>query len=105
MYGSGSVDADLMLVGEAPGRNEDEGGVPFVGDAGQLLDAMLREIGLERADVYVANVVKLRPTAADRPRNRAPRAPEIAACVPWLHEQIRLVDPKLIIPLGNVALR
>jgi DNA polymerase len=94
-----------MLVGEAPGRTEDRAGVPFVGDAGQLFDEMLREVGLERDDVYVANVVKHRPMAVGSPRNRTPRAREIEACVPWLHEQIRLVRPVLIVPLGNVALR
>lgn len=100
VYDDGSHHADLMLIGEAPGRQEDEQGKPFVGDAGQLLNGMLRDVGVRREDVYVANVIKHRP-----PKNRNPRVGEIRACLPWLAEQIQLVDPKLIVPLGNVAMR
>ena len=89
VYDDGSHNADLMLIGEAPGRQEDEQGKPFVGDVGQLLNGMLREVGVRREDVYVANVIKHRP-----PKNRNPHAGEIRACLPWLAEQIQLVDPK-----------
>jgi uracil-DNA glycosylase family 4 len=100
VYDNGCHDADLMFIGEAPGRQEDEQGKPFVGDAGELLNTMLCEIAIRRDDVYIANVIKHRP-----PRNRDPYASEIKACLPWLVEQILLVDPKLIVPLGNVAMR
>jgi DNA polymerase len=100
VFDDGCRDTDLMLIGEAPGRQEDEQGKPFVGDAGQLLNGMLRAIGIRREDIYLANVIKHRP-----PRNRNPSAGEIKACLPWLIEQIQRVDPKLIVPLGNFALR
>lgn len=98
VFGSGSPDADLMLVGEAPGFHEDRHGVPFVGQAGQLLDRLLEGIGLERADVYVANALKCRP-----PGNRDPQPDEIVACEPHLFRQIELIRPTVIATLGNFA--
>jgi uracil-DNA glycosylase len=98
VFGSGSPDADLMLVGEAPGFHEDQQGVPFVGQAGKLLDKLLAGIGLTRADVFVANVLKCRP-----PGNRDPLPEEIAACEPHLFRQIELIEPKMVATLGNFA--
>jgi uracil-DNA glycosylase family 4 len=98
VFGQGDPHADLMFVGEAPGFHEDRQGVPFVGPSGQLLNRLLEGIGLRRQDVYVANVVKSRP-----PSNRDPLPDEIAACRPWLDAQIRLVDPKVVVTLGNFA--
>lgn len=97
VFGEGAPDADLMIVGEAPGEDEDLSGRPFVGRAGQLLDKVLASVEIERDDVYVTNLVKHRP-----PANRNPRPDEIAASVPLLLEQIRLVRPQVIVPLGNV---
>ncbi|MGC9210001.1 MAG: type-4 uracil-DNA glycosylase [Acidilobus sp.] len=96
--GEGDLDADVMLVGEAPGRNEDEQGRPFVGAAGQLLNESLDRAGMPRRSVYITNVVKCRP-----PNNRTPTEEEIAACVGFLKEEIRLVRPKVIVALGNTA--
>jgi DNA polymerase len=87
-----------MLVGEAPGKNEDLEGEPFVGAAGQLLDQLLGEIGIRRQDVYIANVLKCRP-----PGNRDPRDDEIDACKGYLREQIRLIRPEVVVTLGNFA--
>jgi DNA polymerase len=98
VFGSGSPNADLMFVGEAPGFHEDQQGVPFVGQAGKLLDKLLDGIGLTRADVFVANVLKCRP-----PGNRDPMPEEIASCEPHLFRQIELIDPKLVATLGNFA--
>jgi len=98
VFGSGSPIADLMFVGEAPGFHEDQQGVPFVGQAGKLLDTLLGGIGLTRADVFVANVLKCRP-----PGNRDPLPEEIAACEPHLFRQIELIEPKLVATLGNFA--
>jgi DNA polymerase len=98
VFGSGSPDADLMFVGEAPGFHEDQQGVPFVGQAGKLLDRLLEGIGLTRADVFVANVLKCRP-----PGNRDPLPDEIAACEPHLFRQIELIRPTLVATLGNFA--
>jgi len=98
VFGSGSPDADLMFVGEAPGFHEDQQGVPFVGQAGKLLDKLLGGIGLTRADVFVANVLKCRP-----PGNRDPLPEEISACEPHLFRQIELIQPKLVATLGNFA--
>jgi uracil-DNA glycosylase family 4 len=100
VFGQGDPNADLMLVGEAPGFHEDRQGAPFVGPSGQLLNRLLEGIGLRRQDVYIANVVKSRP-----PGNRDPQPDEIAACRPWLDAQIRLVDPKVVVTLGNFAAR
>ena len=100
VYGTGRPDADLLFVGEGPGFHEDRRGVPFVGAAGQLLDRMLAGVGIERRDVYIANVVKCRP-----PGNRDPQPDEIAACAPWLAEQVALIDPRVVVTLGNFATR
>ncbi len=98
VFGAGNADADLMFVGEAPGANEDRQGLPFVGQAGKLLDTLLGEIGLARSEVFVANVLRCRP-----PNNRDPHPAEIENCSHWLFEQIRLIEPKVICTLGNFA--
>jgi len=98
VFGAGNADADLMFVGEAPGAEEDRQGLPFVGRAGQLLNQMLEEIGLSREDVFIANVLKNRP-----PGNRDPLPPEIQACEPWLWEQVRLIEPRVVCTLGNFS--
>jgi uracil-DNA glycosylase family 4 len=98
VFSSGVGDADVMIVGEGPGQQEDEQGVPFVGRSGQLLVRLLEEAGFKRKDVYIANVVKCRP-----PRNRDPRQNEIDACKPYLRRQIELVDPKVVVTLGNFS--
>lgn len=98
VFGSGSANADVMIVGEGPGQQEDEQGVPFVGRSGQLLESLLAEIGLERNDVYIANVVKCRP-----PGNRDPRQDEIDACKGYLRRQMQLIDPAVVVTLGNFS--
>ena len=99
VFGVGSSSADLMFVGEAPGQQEDLQGEPFVGRSGQLLDRMvLEEMGLTRDRFYIANTVKCRP-----PGNRDPQPLEIAACGPWLESQVDLIDPKVVVTLGNFA--
>jgi DNA polymerase len=98
VFGAGNADADLMFVGEAPGREEDLQGLPFVGRAGKLLDQLLNEVGLERADVFITNVLKSRP-----PGNRDPELAEIDACKPYLHKQVELIEPRVICTLGNFA--
>lgn len=98
VFGVGDPDADLVLVGEAPGANEDEQGEPFVGAAGQLLDRLIGEIGLDRTDVYISNVLKCRP-----PNNRDPMGHEVGQCEPFLHRQVAMVRPRLIIALGRFA--
>jgi uracil-DNA glycosylase len=100
VYGTGNPDADLMFIGEGPGYYEDKQGEPFVGAAGQLLNRMLEEIGVRRSDVYIANVIKCRP-----PGNRDPLPEEVDACTPWLREQIALIEPRVIVTLGNFATR
>lgn len=100
VFGSGNPNADLMLVGEAPGFHEDRQGIPFVGSAGKLLDRLLGSIGLARDDVYVANVLKCRP-----PGNRDPLPDEIEACEGYLFRQVSLVGPTVIATLGNFATR
>jgi uracil-DNA glycosylase family 4 len=97
--GEGAQDADIMLVGEAPGKSEDEQGRPFVGRAGKLLDELLAAAGLERGDVYITNVVKARP-----PGNRDPKPAEVEHWMPYLERQLELVSPRLIVPLGRHAL-
>lgn len=97
--GEGSATAEVMLVGEAPGAKEDESGRPFVGGAGKLLDRLLEEAGLERAAVFITNVVKARP-----PGNRDPKADEVAHHLPWLEAQLDVIRPKLLVPLGRHAL-
>lgn len=98
VFGEGDANAELMFVGEAPGRVEDELGLPFVGPAGKLLDELLASISLERGQVYITNVVKCRP-----PGNRDPIPQEIEACGPFLDEQVRLISPKILCALGRVA--
>jgi DNA polymerase len=98
VFGVGNPDADLMFVGEAPGFHEDKQGYPFVGQAGKLLDKLLGGIGLTRADVYIANVLKCRP-----PGNRDPMPDEIEQCEGYLFRQIEAIEPKLVATLGNFA--
>jgi uracil-DNA glycosylase family 4 len=98
VFGVGNPDADLMFVGEAPGFHEDHQGIPFVGQAGKLLDQLLGGIGLQRSDIYIANVLKCRP-----PGNRDPQPEEIAACESHLFRQIELIQPRLVATLGNFA--
>jgi DNA polymerase len=98
VFGNGNADAELMFVGEAPGADEDRQGLPFVGRAGRLLDEMLAGIGLSREQVFVANVLKCRP-----PGNRDPQPNEIETCRPYLHEQVRLIEPRVVCTLGNFA--
>jgi DNA polymerase len=98
VFGSGNADADLMFVGEAPGANEDKQGLPFVGQAGRLLDTLLGEIGLSRGDVFVVNVLKCRP-----PGNRDPLPQEIDHCQEYLFRQLELIEPRVVCTLGNFA--
>lgn len=98
--GHGPSDADIMLIGEAPGANEDQQGKPFVGRAGRILDELLAAASLDREDVYITNIVKCRP-----PGNRDPTDEEIRACTPYLDRQIETIKPRVIIPLGNFATR
>jgi DNA polymerase len=98
VFGSGNADADLLFVGEAPGAEEDRLGVPFVGRSGNLLTTMLAEVGIAREDVFIANTLKCRP-----PDNRDPLPSEIETCRPWLAEQIRLIEPRVVATLGNFA--
>ena len=98
VFGAGHADADLMFVGEAPGANEDKQGLPFVGQAGRLLETLLNEIGLARADVFITNVLRCRP-----PGNRDPLPQEIDACQDYLFRTIELVEPKVICTLGNFS--
>ncbi|HEX2293572.1 MAG TPA: uracil-DNA glycosylase [Gaiellaceae bacterium] len=98
VFGVGDPEADLMFVGEAPGFHEDKQGIPFVGQAGKLLDKLLAEIGLERPQVYIANVLKCRP-----PGNRDPQPAEIESCEPHLFRQIELIQPRVVATLGNFA--
>ena len=96
--GEGNSNADILLIGEAPGANEDKQGRPFVGKAGQVLDQLLEHVGLKREEVYIANILKHRP-----PKNRNPKAEEIEACTPYLDRQIKIIQPKVIGCLGNFA--
>ena len=98
VFGVGNPDADLMFVGEAPGFHEDKQGVPFVGQAGKLLDKLLAGVGLSRRDVFDANVLKCRP-----PGNRDPLPDEIEQCEPWLFRKIELIEPRMVATLGNFA--
>nr|WP_325300074.1 uracil-DNA glycosylase [uncultured Dysosmobacter sp.] len=98
VFGDGAETAEIMLIGEGPGQHEDEQGVPFVGRAGQLLDDMLEMIGLDRTQVYIANIVKCRP-----PQNRDPLNVEQDACIGWLRRQTALVRPRIIVCLGRIA--
>ena len=98
VFGVGDLQADCLIVGEAPGADEDRLGDPFVGRAGQLLNSMLRAIGLKREQVYIANILKCRP-----PKNRDPRPDEMANCEPYLIRQIALLQPKVIVAAGRIA--
>ena len=98
VFGTGNTKADLMFVGEAPGQNEDLQGEPFVGRAGQLLDRYLYAVGIDRSDVYIANILKCRP-----PQNRDPLPEEQDRCISFLREQVKLVQPKIIVCLGRIA--
>jgi uracil-DNA glycosylase family 4 len=98
VFGAGNANADLMFVGEAPGATEDQTGLPFVGRAGKLLDDLLLEIGIQRSDVFITNVICCRP-----PGNRDPLPEEIDACKPYLFRKIELIEPKVICTLGNFA--
>jgi uracil-DNA glycosylase len=98
VFGAGHPDAEVMFVGEAPGFHEDQQGIPFVGQAGKLLDRLLAGIGLERQDVYIANVLKSRP-----PGNRDPQPDEIAACEGYLFRQVAAIRPQVVATLGNFA--
>jgi uracil-DNA glycosylase len=100
VYGVGDPNADLMFIGEAPGFHEDKQGEPFVGAAGQLLNQLLGEIGIAREDVYINNTVNCRP-----PGNRDPLPDELDACKPWLDERVALIDPAVVVTLGNWATR
>lgn len=98
VFGVGNQNAELMIIGEAPGMNEDLKGEPFVGRAGQLLTAMLQSIGFERETVYIANILKCRP-----PNNRDPSPEEVRLCTPFLQQQIALIKPKLLLAVGRIA--
>jgi len=98
VFGVGNREAKLMIIGEAPGFHEDQQGEPFVGRAGQLLTAMIKTIGFERKDVYIANILKCRP-----PNNRDPDAQEVSTCTPFLDEQISLIKPDLLLAVGRIA--
>lgn len=98
VFGVGDDTSRVMFIGEGPGEKEDLQGEPFVGRAGQLLDRMLEAVGLTRSNIYIANIVKCRP-----PKNRDPLPEEKDACIGWLFEQIRIIDPKIIVCLGRIA--
>ena len=98
VFGDGSPHARLMFVGEGPGSDEDRQGLPFVGRAGQLLNQIIKAMGYQREEVYIANVVKCRP-----PENRAPQPDETAACTPFLFRQIEIIKPEVIVALGSPA--
>lgn len=104
VFGVGNIHADLMFVGEAPGADEDEQGEPFVGAAGQLLNKIITATGLQREQVYIANILKCRPdTPGQASGNRKPTVAEMATCIPWLHRQIDLIQPKVLVALGATA--
>ncbi len=98
VFGDGNPNAEIMLIGEAPGAEEDKQGIPFVGRAGKLLNDILKAINFKREDIYIANIVKCRP-----PQNRNPQPNEVEACIPYLYKQIELIRPKMILLLGRVA--
>ena len=97
--GSGNPNADIVFIGEGPGFNEDQQGLPFVGQAGKFLDELLASINLRREDVYICNVIKCRP-----PNNRDPQPDEIAACAPWLEQQLEIIKPRVIVTLGRFSM-
>jgi len=100
VFGEGNPDCEIMFIGEGPGEEEDIQGRPFVGRAGEVLTSLIDKMGFRRNEVYIANVVKCRP-----PGNRNPRPDEISACIPFLREQIRIIQPRVIMALGNVPLQ
>lgn len=105
VFGVGNIDAELMFVGEAPGADEDTQGEPFVGRAGELLTKIIQAMGLQRSDVYIANILKCRPdTPGQSAGNRKPTPEEMQTCIPYLHEQIDLIQPKVLVGLGGTAL-
>ena len=99
VFGAGNPEAEIMFIGEAPGKKEDETGQPFVGSSGRILDKMLADMHIKRENVYITNICKCRP-----PKNRDPLPEEIKSCWPWLEKQIAIIDPKVIITLGKYAL-
>ena len=100
VFGVGNARAEVVFIGEAPGKQEDLGAEPFIGAAGQYLNSLLALAGLKREDIYIANVLKCRP-----PENRDPRPEEIEACTPFLREQIKAINPEILVTLGNFATR
>lgn len=98
VVGDGPIDAKIVIIGEAPGRNEDKQGKPFVGAAGKILNSVLEKSGIDRKDVYITNIVKCRP-----PENRVPRKDEVEACSPYLKKQLEVIDPLFIVLLGKTA--
>jgi uracil-DNA glycosylase len=105
VFGVGSLDADVMFVGEAPGADEDVQGEPFVGRAGQLLTKIIEAMGLSRSTVYIANILKCRPdTPGETSGNRKPTPQEMQTCIPYLHEQIDIIQPKVLVALGGTAI-
>jgi uracil-DNA glycosylase family 4 len=100
VFGEGSAEAAIILVGEAPGKNEDLTGLPFIGSAGKILDQLLTSIALKRENIFITSILKYRP-----PKNRNPRLDEIINHTPYLIEQIKIIEPKVIVPLGNFATR
>ena len=98
VFGEGSFNTKIILIGEAPGSNEDIQGIPFVGRAGKILDELLKSINLERKEIFITNIIKCRP-----PKNRNPLKSEIKKCKNFLNKQIKIIDPEIIVPLGNFA--
>lgn len=98
--GEGNANADIVMIGEGPGFNEDQQGRPFIGQAGKFLDELLASIGLDRNDVYICNVIKCRP-----PSNRDPKPDELSACAPWLDQQLAIIKPKVIVTLGRFSMQ
>lgn len=98
VFGEGNPDAELMFIGEGPGREEDLQGRPFVGDAGKLLDRLIEKMGFRREEVYIGNIVKCRP-----PMNRDPEEDEVASCIPFIQKQIGVIAPKVIVSLGRIS--
>lgn len=100
VFGSGNPNAEIVFIGEAPGKNEDKEGIPFIGAAGKFLAEMLESIQLKREDVYITNIVKYRP-----PNNRDPKPEEKEACTPWLYDELNLIKPKLVVFLGRHSMK
>lgn len=105
VFGVGNMDADLMFVGEAPGADEDDQGEPFVGRAGQLLTKMIQAMNFERSDIYIANILKCRPNVDTPSGNRKPTPEEMETCIPFLKEQIKIIQPKVLVALGDTAVK